>query len=311
MDASPLTKQYLFKQSLRIPCLSSLYFGAFSWIGHSPQFNSDGFTNFIEISKLPIAILSLTIPFVVVVNNIHRTIQTDKQIEEAKRKNISDGYYSHFKHVVDYFTNLPSKALELDFPEIKKTKHEFKFNYPIHLYKFIYDENNPTHGVLNTNRMYMKKLTDLLVNIVDHLENINPSKSSTDNSLKNQALSLNEIEKNLTKLHKMMCIDIPRQDYHFYYRDPQNEFLIRTNFSSAIELADRLEIIYQFVINVLEITVMFDFNESLREDTGNLMFRIRLLRDLSANIFKECKFHSGRAEPTFIIEPYTSARNML
>ncbi|XQS16361.1 hypothetical protein ACJ6TS_20690 [Citrobacter telavivensis] len=310
MDAAPLTKQYLFKQSLRIPCLSSLYFGILSWVGHTPQFNNEGFINFIEISKLPIALLSLTIPFVIVVNNIHRTIQTDKQIEEAKRKNIADSYYSHFKHIVDYFTNLPPKTLKLDIPYVKDSKQEFKFNYPIHLYKFIYNENDPEHGVLSTNRIYMKKLTDLLLNIVDLLENLNPSKSSTDSSLKKQAWSLNEIEKDLTKLHKMMCIDIPSQDYHFYYRDPHNQFLLRTNFSSAEELADRLEIIYQFIINVLEITVMFDFNDSLKEDTGNLKFRTKLLRDLSANIFRECKFFNSIEEPTFVLEPYISDREI-
>lgn len=310
MDEKPLTKQYLFKQSLRVPCISSLYFGILSWMGHTPQFNSDGFINFIEISKLPIALLSLTIPFVIVVNNIHRTIQTDKQIEEAKRKNLSDSYYSHFKHVVDYFTNLPPKKLALDVTYANNFKQEFKISSPIHLYKFIYNENSPSNGVANTNKYYMQKLSDLLINIVDVLENLTPPKSVTDNNLKTQAWSLNTIENDLTNLHKMMCIDLPSQDYHFYYQDQNNEYLLRTNFGSAQELAGRIEILYQYIINVYEITVMFDFNDSLREDTGQLMTRIKFLRDLSADIFKEKKFQSGAKEPTFVLEPFIAKQEV-
>ncbi|EMR6451219.1 hypothetical protein WJU70_003536 [Enterobacter cloacae] len=304
MDERPLTKQYLFKQALRIPCISSLYYGVLSWAGHTPQFNSEGFTNFIEISKLPIALLSLTIPFVIVVNNIHRTIQTDKQIEEAKRKNISDSFYSHFKHVVDYFTNLPPKKNVLDVDYAIDFKQEFKINSPIHLYKFIYNENNPTNGVLGTDKNYMQKLTDLLIDVVDLLENLTPPKSVTDNNLKTQAWTLNRIEDKLTKLHKMMCIDMPSQDYHFYFRDPKNDYLLRTNFGSAKELARRIEIIYQFVINVLEITVMFDFNDSLREDTGHLQTRIKLLRDISPEIFDLIEYVTGPMESTFVLEPH-------
>lgn len=303
MDERPLTNQYLFKQALRIPCISSLYYGVLSWVGHTPQFNNEGFTNFIEISKLPIALLSLTIPFVIVVNNIHRTIQTDKQIEEAKRKNISDSFYSHFKHVVDYFTNLPPKKNVLDVNYAVNFKQEFKINSPIHLYKFIYNENSPTNGVLGTDKNYMQKLTDLLVNIVDILENLIPPKSVTDNNLKTQAWALNKIEDKLTKLHRMMCIDIPSQDYHFCYRDPNNDYLLRTNFGSAKELARRIEIIYQFVINILEITVMFDFNDSLKEDTGNLQKRIKLLRDIPAKVFDVNEYRTGPMEPTFVLEP--------
>ncbi|MEK8893921.1 hypothetical protein ACXYUH_09295 [Escherichia coli] len=86
MTEERLTKQNLFKQSIRIPIISSLYFGIFSWMGHSPQFDADGFSNFIEISKLPIALLSLSIPFVAIVANIHRTIQTENQIRKHSNR---------------------------------------------------------------------------------------------------------------------------------------------------------------------------------------------------------------------------------
>ncbi|HGJ0772413.1 TPA: hypothetical protein ACJWBW_004534, partial [Salmonella enterica subsp. enterica serovar Concord] len=94
------------------------YFGIFSWMGHSPQFDADGFSNFIEISKLPIALLSLSIPFVAIVANIHRTIQTENQIRKTQQqidlvteKNRSDAYYAHLKNYSDMFKTLPSFTL--------------------------------------------------------------------------------------------------------------------------------------------------------------------------------------------------------
>ncbi|EDW4513151.1 hypothetical protein YX86_002852, partial [Salmonella enterica subsp. enterica] len=103
MNSEPLTKQALFWSSIRIPFISFIYFGLFSWANYKFQFNQEGFNNFISISKLPLGLLSLCIPFVAIVNNIHRTIQTDEQIQQTKLKNRTDLFYSHQKNYIEYF----------------------------------------------------------------------------------------------------------------------------------------------------------------------------------------------------------------
>lgn len=303
-----LFTQKLFWLSIGYPLFSFIYFGIFSWWGKTPVLNAHGYARFYEISKFPLLLLASAAPLGAIVNNIHRTIQTEKQIEEAKRKNLSDSYYSHFKHVVDYFTNLPAKKLKLDLHYDNNFSQEFSISYPVHLYKFIYNENSPSNGILNSNQIYMKRLSDTLIDIVNALEDITPPKSLNDNSLQTQAQSLNKIETSLTHLHKMMCIDIPSQNYSFHlrYKNLRNNFLLRTNFGSATELAGRIDIIYQFIIHIYEITVHFDFNDLLREDTGHLTTRMALLRDISPDIFRMVQMSDGVEKPIFVVAPPTS-----
>jgi hypothetical protein len=300
-----LFAQKLFWLSILFPLFSFFYFGVFAWWGKNPVLSAHGYERFYEISKFPLLLLASSAPLGAIVNNIHRTIQTEKQIEEAKRKSLSDSYYSHFKHVVDYFTTLPPKKISLDVSYSNKFNQEFKISYPIHLYKFIYNKNSPDSGILNTNNLYMSKLSDTLISIVGELENITPPKCIKDSSLLQEAQSLNKIEDNIAQLHKMMCIDTPSQNYHFYHQNQSNEFLLRTNFGSSIELAARIELIYQYIINIYEITVYFDFNEQLKEDTGNLTKRLMLLRDIPSEIFRVIKYKSGVKAPTLVLDPRT------
>lgn len=106
MDSKPLTKQTLFWLAIIVPVFSFFYFGAFSWNGCIFQFDMAGFKKFIEISALPLGLLSLSIPFTSVVNNIHRTIQTNKQIETVDSKNRIDLFYAHQKYFIDYIRSI-------------------------------------------------------------------------------------------------------------------------------------------------------------------------------------------------------------
>ena len=297
LNEKNLFAQKLFWLSIGVPIFSFFYFGSFAWWGKSPVLSAHGYARFYQISKFPLLLLASSGPLGAIVNNIHRTIQTEKQIEEAKKKNLSDSYYSHFKHIVDYFTNLPEKKLETD---LKNNLNQvFSITYPIHLYKFIYNENSSSNMTLKTNKDYMKKLSDTLMSIVDSLESLTPPKSIHDNNLHIQAKSLNDIEINLTQLYKMMCIESPSQDYHFRFENNHNDHLLCTNLGSAIELAGRIDIAYQFIINIYEITVHFDFNDLLKEDTGHLMTRLTLLRDIPPEIFNLLSFRTGAKKPAY------------
>lgn len=121
MNSEPLTKQRLFKAVFIVPLVSFLAFGTVAWVGHSFQLDAGGLNNFLNISKLPLALLSLSVPFGVIVNNIHRTIQTDTQIKEAQRKNKADAFYSHRKNTIEIMEKIV-------FPTIKDENERKKYN---------------------------------------------------------------------------------------------------------------------------------------------------------------------------------------
>ncbi|WP_272657027.1 MULTISPECIES: hypothetical protein [unclassified Providencia] len=115
IDAKPLTQQTLFWLAIIIPIASFIYFGLFAWWGKTPVFSAHGFERFIKISTLPLGLLSLAIPFTAVINNIHRTVQTNEQIEQAQDKNKNDLYFSHRKNIIDIFNSLTKEKIDFKF----------------------------------------------------------------------------------------------------------------------------------------------------------------------------------------------------
>lgn len=127
IDAKPLTQQTLFWLAIVIPIVSFIYFGLFAWWGKTPVFSAHGFERFIKISTLPLGFLTLAIPFTAVINNIHRTIQTNEQIEQTKRKSESDLFYSHRKDFVSYVNEKIKSVYQFKF---NLTKIEYISEYP-------------------------------------------------------------------------------------------------------------------------------------------------------------------------------------
>ncbi|ECV9990397.1 hypothetical protein F3Q50_16960, partial [Salmonella enterica subsp. enterica] len=151
MNAESLTHQPLFKAALTIPIISFFLLGFVAWNGHDFQIDTEGFNNFLNISKLPLAVLSLSIPLGVVVNNIHRTIQTDKQIKEAEKKNKVDFFYAHRKNTIEALQHLES----LDIPLIKKnTKLEFENCYST--YRKCYPYASTTNSNFDASKDYIQ-----------------------------------------------------------------------------------------------------------------------------------------------------------
>lgn len=121
IDAKPLTQQTLFWLAIVIPIVSFIYFGLFAWCGKTPVFSAHGFERFIKISTLPLGLLSLAIPFTAVINNIHRTVQTNEQIKQAESKNKSDFYFSHRKNTIDIFSSLIKEKINFKFNDVEAT----------------------------------------------------------------------------------------------------------------------------------------------------------------------------------------------
>lgn len=164
LDHQNLFQQKLFWISIFIPLTSFLLYGVWSWQGHTPDLSASGFETFYNISKFPLLLLASSVPLASIVNNIHRTIQTEKQIKESEKKNLSDSYYTHFKNTLDLFKNIQSKELSFG-----NEGEEFllSINNPVRLYNNLYKNSSYDNGV------NYKACEEFKKTIKDEWDNIN------------------------------------------------------------------------------------------------------------------------------------------
>ncbi|RWT91174.1 hypothetical protein DN590_19380, partial [Citrobacter freundii] len=134
-----LLEQKLFWLSIGLPLFSFFYFGIFSWWGKTPVLSAHGYARFYEISKFPLMLLASSVPLGAIVNNIHRTIQTEtqllrteNQIELVKIKNKSDSFYAHQKSYAEIFKTVPSFLVSRNFNEHNDDKKyiELSISHP-------------------------------------------------------------------------------------------------------------------------------------------------------------------------------------
>lgn len=186
-----LFNQPLFWISIFTPLYLFLSIGLWSWQGHSINFTSNGFNNFLTISKLPLLFLASSVPLTSIVNNIHRTIQTEKQITETEKKNISDSYFTHFKYTTELFDSIQSPNIDWMF-DIKQgfgvqrgsfESTTLNIKSPIRLYKKIFHHSNAFDGGnYNVNNEYIERIKQHWANINSQLEILFASKNTYEYS---------------------------------------------------------------------------------------------------------------------------------
>ncbi|KPB26151.1 hypothetical protein LT706_17985 [Pseudomonas syringae pv. syringae] len=101
-----LVHQGLLWVSIVIPFLYFLILGIAAWHEFSISIDAEGFKKFIEISVLPLATLSISLPLAGLVSKLHSTQQTAVQIAVVSRKNNFDAFYSHRKELFSYFAQI-------------------------------------------------------------------------------------------------------------------------------------------------------------------------------------------------------------
>lgn len=151
IDHSSLLSQGMFWGGLIIPLVSFVYFGCYAWEGYSLSLNAAGLNEFISISKLPLGLLSLSIPFVAIVTSVHRSIQTQEQIstamsqiELAKKKNSLDEYYAREKNFVDKCSFVEKKVGSLPVSKGGEyVDHKVSLSLPHKLFNVIYKDSKP------------------------------------------------------------------------------------------------------------------------------------------------------------------------
>lgn len=155
-NSQSLTKQGPFWLAIVIPVLLFLITGFPVWKDYTLDFSEKSYENFLTISKLPLYLLSLSIPLVAIVAHIHRTIQTAEQIRLTTEKNLPDSYYTQLKAMTDLFKTLPSFEI---YREKTNKKHTFEMKYPHKLFNLIYEKSTPVSGAEYTHSLYFKELT--------------------------------------------------------------------------------------------------------------------------------------------------------
>ncbi|HFG5201179.1 TPA: hypothetical protein ACGH3K_004506, partial [Salmonella enterica subsp. enterica serovar Johannesburg] len=285
MTEERLTKQNLFKQSIRIPVYSSIYFGVFSWIGHSPQFDAEGFKNFIEISKLPIALLSLSIPFVAIVANIHRTIQTEHQIKKTQQqidlvteKNRSDAYYSHLKNYSDMFKTLPSFTLSRrDNLTFDRKTIKISVDHTYSLYKKIFTKSSISEGYSNVvDIKFLRRLENIYAGISKDIKNysdIYPNQVGMS--------SLENIEASLSFLCRELGVNYERNINTFKILDPITNLEIETSFSDEKEIKEMLQGLRGILISLYKLIdqdpIIFQGSATIQDPLANYAYEPSIL----------------------------------
>lgn len=102
-----LVHQGLLWLAVFIPIAIAISLGGWAWVGYELELSSGGFKRFIEISILPLAVMSLSLPLAGLVSRFHSTQQTAKQIEVVSFKNNLDAFYTHRKELLAYFDAVP------------------------------------------------------------------------------------------------------------------------------------------------------------------------------------------------------------
>jgi len=137
-----LIRQGLLWLSIFIPIFYFIVLGALAWQDCNISFTAEGFKTFINISGLPLGVLSLSLPFAVLVSRFHATEQTAKQIEIAKYKNNLDAFYAHRKELFSYFSQIGEADLD------NGMKAKYKVHPIIHR---VFFNGEPSDGVPKIN----------------------------------------------------------------------------------------------------------------------------------------------------------------
>jgi hypothetical protein len=238
MNEKPLSEQLLFRAAIRVPLISFIFFGFFAWCGHPPNFTSKGFSNFIERGKLPLGLLSLSIPFLAVINNIHRTIQTDAQIKEAKKKNLSDLFYSHQKNTIEYFSTHIQYTLKAGNP--RQNTHEERFIKVKHTYKLyqkLFPQSSPIDNNFTLSKEYINsiKSTWIKINILLDKKNYKDIPGEKRNYKTRQAKNIHSLELCIRKLSRKLFLDEIKFKYTFQIYNHKN-FTLHTGIQSENDL---------------------------------------------------------------------------
>lgn len=217
LNEKNLLKQPLFIASIAVPFQMFILYGFWAWNGHALDFTSEGFNRFLDISKLPLLMLASSVPLAAIVSNIHRTTQTENQIEKTQKqinlvieKNKTDSYYSHLKSYSDIFQTLPSfKLARLKNKDDDAEEIELSVVHPYTLYKNIFKSSSIEDG-------YSTEIDESFIRKTQNLyNNINTCLKTRNKEHDKQLLDIQLVESHIIQLCRLLGINYKYQEHMF------------------------------------------------------------------------------------------------
>ncbi|USD66834.1 hypothetical protein [Vibrio sp. SCSIO 43136] len=149
-----LDKQPLFWISVLLPLVIAVGLGMPIWLNYTLEFSEAAYVRFMDISRLPLAVSTLSIPLGVLIGRIHGTKQTSLQIEKANlqleksqqqleltySENRKKNYLDHYAHFKEFVTNIDA-SISVD-----------------RLYRQIFPSASLTNGNLEVEKEYFSEL---------------------------------------------------------------------------------------------------------------------------------------------------------
>lgn len=101
--------------SIIFPLYLFLGFGFFFWNGHKVDLSEEGFKYFIQISQLPLWLLTTLAPLTILVARAHATAQTAHQIQRLESKNNLDHYFTNRREFNNTIEKTKAKFNKIDY----------------------------------------------------------------------------------------------------------------------------------------------------------------------------------------------------
>ena len=158
LNEESLDKQPLFWFAVLSPIVLFLIFGVIIWKDYIPDLSKAGLENFAKISTFPLAVLTLSPILGVIVSNIHKSIQTEKQIEQSEIKGRIDSFIAHYKFIMDRIDEIQES--NIGDAEKKEENNLFHKSNPIIVYKSAFPKSTLKNGYNGepVSQSYIKKI---------------------------------------------------------------------------------------------------------------------------------------------------------
>lgn len=232
--------------------------GYLCWAPYTLSFTPEGFDTFIDISKFPLALLSLTIPVGVFISRLHSTQQTAAQIEATDMKNRLDAFHAQRKGIVEYIASLGTIELA------HQVSLKIQINQAFHSVVFC----NSTHetGAQEADELVMRQVMWQVESILDDLAQLIPNfEPLKDRASREPRFDESGTYLELIKSVNDLCAKLSVTDYVI---DPQNK---RTTFKAISpggkrEQHVRLAGNYHELIAILNYCVTVSFYSMVSEN---------------------------------------------
>lgn len=262
LNEKNLTKQPLFWLSIVIPCLGFIILGAKVWMDYDFGLNKAAYDKFLDVSKLPLLFLSLSVPLVAIVAHIHRTVQTEKQIEHTQKqiensqkqislleeKNKPDSYYAHLKSMTEALTLIPSFNMPRAYSN-GITSVSLSIKYPHPLYKKIFSKSNITDGYnVEINKHFQKKIYNMYRNLNNTI--LDAMNSTNEISLLG---TLQHLESILIMLYQEISLNFSPEGHVFIIKDTNDTKEQNSLFSSEPEIKEFIKGVRNILIHLYQL----------------------------------------------------------